>query len=163
MRICQRHLGVVPSTMLKDHSYQMVRKLLFLPSHPAELTQLCSRGYKRKVAGIHICKSPCLVSAYVAKVFTISLLQESTHGLYGQHSGRQRCQAENRKFRRNTTSQHSGRALRGQPASSVPWKKGGRKSGPGEFPHSSQGQMSGHLFPQPQKRNTQPARYPPFQ
>lgn len=69
-------LGMVPSTMLKDHSYQMVCKLVFLPSHTAELMKLCSRGYKRKVAGIHICKSPCLVSAYVAKVFTISPLQE---------------------------------------------------------------------------------------
>lgn len=137
MRICLRHLGVVPSTMLKDHSYQMVRKLVFLPSHRAALTQLCSRGYKRKVAGIHICKVPCLVSAYVAKVFTIGPLQESTHSLYGQHSGRTALSGrENREFRRNTTSQHSGRAFRGQPAHSVPWKKEKQKSGPGEGFHT---------------------------
>lgn len=126
---------MVPSTMLKDHSYQMVCKLVFLPSHMAELMKLCSRGYKRKVAGIHICKSPCLVSAYVAKVFTISLLQERTHSLYGQHSGRQHCQAENTELRRNRPSQHSGRALRGRPACPVPWKKEEWESGPGEGFH----------------------------
>lgn len=125
MRIRLRHLGMVPSTMLKDHSYQMVCKLLFLPSHTAELMKLCSRGYKRKVAGIQICNSLCLVSAYVAKVFTISPLQESTHSWCGQHSGRQCCQAENREFRRNTSSQHSVGALRGQPGHSVSWKKNG--------------------------------------
>lgn len=137
-------LGVVPITMLKDHSYQMVCKPVFLPSHMAELMKLCSRGYKRKVAGIHICKSPCLVSAYVAEAFTISPLQESTHSLCGQCSGTQRCQEENREFRRNTTCQYSGGALRGRPAHSV---LGGRRMEiRAWFPQASQSHMSGNVF-----------------
>lgn len=47
------HTGhsAIPQTKKDSILNEMVFELIFLPSHMSKLMQLCSKGYKRKVAG----------------------------------------------------------------------------------------------------------------
>lgn len=124
-RICLRYPGTVPPTILKKHSYQMVFKLVILPGHVAELMKLCSRGYKRKVAGIHMCKSTCLVSVYVAKVFTTFSAGEDMQLVWPAQWETEHSQAESTEFRSNTLTASTpvGGTPRTASILSAPWKK----------------------------------------